>query len=384
MTETSSVFGLRHQARCLTAVTSSIEKSKFLAGTVGAKDNAIYLLEYNDDTMAITPTLYNHPEEIWDIVSCPTDENLLFTSHSPVSGNPLKRKATLWRKPGLDSEGKEDNDQRHDLTCMVTLENEGVKKVLWNPQEQSQEIISIDSNKIYLSSLDDTSTAQTSLVIDVSSTFSKESDAPSLRQLQNAVWNPHGAELITVGDCNLSGWDLRSGKNSFNRCQAHKSTIRAVDYNPNKPYHVVTGGDDAKVYIWDIRQLKEPILDVGQEEDSHSHWIWSVAFNSLQDQLLLTSSSDNLVNLHNVVSVSAASYLDSSSEDEKDVQSDDYGRSTNKPTDGLIYTYDQHEDSVYKVAWSPADTWTFASISYAGRVVISQVPTNEKFKILGV
>jgi WD40 repeat protein len=57
---------------------------------------------------------------------------------------------------------------------------------------------------------------------------------------------------------------------------------------------------------------------------------------------------------------------------------------SNKPTDGLIYTYDQHEDSVYKVAWSPADTWTFASISYAGRVVISQVPTNEKFKILGV
>lgn len=165
-------------------------------------------------------------------------------------------------------------------------------------------------------------------MIDVSPTFSKENDAPSLRQLQNAVWNPNGAELITVGDCNLSGWDLRSSKNSFNRSQAHKSTIRAVDYNPNKPYHVVTGGDDAKVYIWDIRQLKEPILDVGKEEDSHSHWIWSVAFNSLQDQLLLTSSSDNLVNLHNVVSVSAASYLDSSSEDEQDVQSDDYGRST--------------------------------------------------------
>lgn len=167
---------------------------------------------------------------------------------------------------------------------------------------------------------------KTSLVIDVSSTFTKNSDSPSLCQLQNAVWNPHKPELITVGDCNLSGWDLRSGKNSFNRSEAHKSTIRAVDYNPNKPYHVVTGGDDAKVHIWDIRQLKEPILNVGQT--SHSHWIWSVAFNSLQDQLLLTSSSDNLVNLHNVVSVSAASYLDSSSEDEEDRQSDDYGRST--------------------------------------------------------
>lgn len=125
---------------------------------------------------------------------------------------------------------------------------------------------------------------------------------------------------------NLSGWDLRSGKNSFLKSNAHKSTIRAVDCNPNKPYHVVTGGDDAQVHIWDVRQLNEPILNVG--EGSHTHWIWSVAFNKLQDQLLLTSSSDTLVNLHNVVSVSSASYLDSSSEEEEDGSADEYGRKT--------------------------------------------------------
>lgn len=67
------------------------------------------------------------------------------------------------------------------------------------------------------------------------------------------------------------------------------------------------------MYVWDVRQLKKPILDIGS---SHSHWIWSVAFNKLQDQLLLTSSSDTLVNLHNAVSISSASYLDSSSEEE--------------------------------------------------------------------
>lgn len=126
-----------------------------------------------------------------------------------------------------------------------------------------------------------------------------------------------------MGGCNLSGWDLRSGKNSFDRADAHKSTIRAVDYNPNKPYHVVTGGDDAQVFIWDVRQINEPILDI---QSSHSHWVWSVAFNKLQDQLLLTSSSDTQVNLHNVVSVSSASYLDSSSEDDEE-DGGGYGRS---------------------------------------------------------
>lgn len=30
---------------------------------------------------------------------------------------------------------------------------------------------------------------------------------------------------------------------------------------------------------------------------------------------------------------------------------------------------DQHEESVYKVAWSPADAWIYCSLSYDGRLV---------------
>ncbi|CEP19165.1 hypothetical protein [Parasitella parasitica] len=364
-------------ARCLAPVTSSTEHSKFLAGTVGAKDNVVCLLEYDDQETTIVPTMYSHPEEVWDIVSCPEDENLLFTSHSPVAGNPLKKRATLWRKPAADNTTQ---DQRHELAALVTLEQEGIRKVLWDPKDQGRQIIAIDASKIYLASMNGVD-CQNILTMDVSSTFSTEkTNSTSLRQLQNAVWNPHQPEIIAVGDRAVSGWDLRSGKSTFSRTDAHKSTIRAIDCNPNKPYCVVTGGDDAMVNIWDVRQLSQPTMAV----EGHSHWVWSVAFNPLQDQLLLTSGSDTLVNLHNVVSVSSASFIDSSSEDDVDSQADDYERNAEKPTDGLICTYDQHEDSVYKVAWSPADTWTFASISYAGRVVISQVPTSEKFKILGV
>jgi hypothetical protein len=43
-----------------------------------------------------------------------------------VSGNPLNRKASLWRKPDLGLDGG-DNDQ-HNLSHLVTLENEGIKK----------------------------------------------------------------------------------------------------------------------------------------------------------------------------------------------------------------------------------------------------------------
>ena len=50
--------------------------------------------------------------------------------------------------------------------------------------------------------------------------------------------------------------------------------------------------------------------------------------------------------------------------------------------DGVIATYEEHEDSVYAAEWSTADPWLFASLSYDGRVVINRVPKAEKYKIL--
>ena len=57
-------------------------------------------------------------------------------------------------------------------------------------------------------------------------------------------------------------------------------------------------------------------------------------------------------------------------------------RSQEPPTDGVIATYEEHEDSVYAVDWSTADPWVFASLSYDGRLVINRVPRAEKYKIL--
>ncbi|KAJ8662418.1 hypothetical protein O0I10_002112 [Lichtheimia ornata] len=367
MADSSWVYGIRHQARCLTAVNASTEKSKFLVGTVGVKNNVVCLLEFDEDKSEIIPTSFSHPDEVWDICTCPTDEALFFTSHSPVGGDPANKKATLWKQ----------QHQNETLEEQLTLDHAGISRVFWD--KDVSKIMAINASNVFISSIRD-NVADTTLSIHASHD----------NTLQNAAWNPHDPESIitTAGTC-LAGWDLRSNKQTFARNDAHKSTIRAVDCNANKPHHVATGGDDAQVRIWDVRQLEEPLLTV----DGHTHWVWSVAFNKFHDQLLLSSGSDTLVNLHNVVSVSSASYLGSSNSDGSDDKEsgqgnedddDDDGWGRHHPTDGLICTFDQHEDSVYSVAWSPADTWTFASLSYAGRVVISQVPVEEKFKILGV
>ncbi len=50
--------------------------------------------------------------------------------------------------------------------------------------------------------------------------------------------------------------------------------------------------------------------------------------------------------------------------------------------DEVIAKFEEHEDSVYSVAWSSADAWLFASLSYDGRLVVNHVPSQEKFSIL--
>lgn len=47
-----------------------------------------------------------------------------------------------------------------------------------------------------------------------------------------------------------------------------------------------------------------------------------------------------------------------------------------------VRTFDEHEDSVYSLAWSASDAWVLASLSYDGLVVLNHVPSTEKYKIL--
>ncbi len=49
---------------------------------------------------------------------------------------------------------------------------------------------------------------------------------------------------------------------------AHSNVVRDIDFNPNKPGQVVTGGDDRKVKIWDIRKPGKLLKVLS----GHSHW----------------------------------------------------------------------------------------------------------------
>nr|CAD7580560.1 unnamed protein product [Timema californicum] len=104
--------------------------------------------------------------------------------------------------------------------------------------------------------------------------------------------------------------------------------------------------------------------------------VWSIRYNHFHDQLVLTSSSDSQVILTSVASISSEPLTNILDSDENTKEQKD------KLEDGVLATYDEHEDSVYSVEWSSADPWTFASLSYDGRLVINKVSRADKYRIL--
>ena len=69
---------------------------------------------------------------------------------------------------------------------------------------------------------------------------------------------------------------------------------------------------------------------------------------------------------------------------EDDEDDDRNGSNNAKLEDGVLRKFQGHEESVYACAWSNADPWTFASLSYDGRMVVNTVPRQVKFRILNL
>lgn len=136
---------------------------------------------------------------------------------------------------------------------------------------------------------------------------------------------------------------------------ADSQQVRDIDFSSGAMYMVASGGDDGSVKWWDYRHCAAPLHE---QPDVHSHWVWQVQFSpNYGDRLLLSAGTDAIVNLWDVAQ-------------------------RNEEESALIKTYDEHEDSIYSVAWSAADPWVFASLSFDGRAVLCTVPQDVQMSIL--
>ncbi|CAN7042308.1 unnamed protein product [Brassica oleracea var. botrytis] len=310
-------YGLKYQARCISDVKADTDYTSFLTGTLSLKEeNEVHLLRLSSGgSELICEGLFSHPNEIWDLASCPFDQRIFSTVFS--TGESFG--AAIWQIPELYGQL---NSPQLERVASLDAHVGKINCVLWWPSGRCDKLISMDEQNIFLWSL-----ACSNKSAEV---LSKDS-AGMLHSLSGGAWDPHDVNAVAAtGESSVQFWDLRTMKKVNSIERAH---VRGVDYNPKREHILITAEDESGIHVWDLRKAKAPV----QELPGHTHWTWAVKCNPEYDGLILpVGSTRQRVNL-------------------------------------LLNSYTDYEDSVYGLAWSSREPWVFASLSYDGRVVIESV-----------
>jgi len=362
----------------------------FLIGTQSlvTHENEVHFLEFKEDLNTVSSkAVFSHEDEIWDIAPHPSRADLLLT----VGASGLKRTGRVLRM----NKSEMNLDQ---VASLPEVEGKKLRRLFWHPVEDygtgeeaqglNERFISVNDGLVRLWDM-----THDLKKLDNIGTCTLPGNRTSTKA---ACWDPHHvAEFATGHGENIAVIDLRSMKVMRKIDQAHGLAVRDIDYNPNKPYHVVSGGQDRKIKFWDFRKTLEPVKVI----TAHTHWVNSVQYNKFHDQLVLASSTDSFVSLWRLSSISSAPLLEVDDDDENASKEDESAESEERaslsrggtPTDsvvgsssddGLVKFFDDHSESVYSVAWGATNAWIFASLSYDGNFVVNHVPSSEKYKIL--
>ncbi|CAO2170039.1 unnamed protein product [Urochloa humidicola] len=331
--------GLKYQARCIADVRADAGSTTFLAGTLSLKEeNEVHLIRLSPaESELVCDGLFYHPNEIWDLKSCPFDHRVFSTVYTSGEGYG----AAVWKIP--EQHGQSNSPQLEQL-FELTGHTGKIRRLLWWPLGKHDKLISIDDRNIFLWNID-TSNKSAKVI--------SQGSADMLPNLRGGAWDPHNHNSIAaISDSSLHLWDLRSMEKSVAIEHAH---IRDVDYNPKKQNIIATAEDEFGIRLWDLRMLKHPLKDL----PGHSHWTWTVRHNPEYDEMLLSAGTDSTVNLW-LAQVSNDSVPDSPG-------------SPKRQEEPLLNSYTDYEDSIYGIAWSSHDPSLFASLSYDGRVVLESI-----------
>ncbi|KAF0898360.1 hypothetical protein E2562_007210 [Oryza meyeriana var. granulata] len=211
------------QARCIADVRADAGSTTFLAGTLSLKEeNEVHLIRLSPaESELVCDGLFYHPNEIWDLKSCPFDHRVFSTVYTSGEGYG----ASVWKIP--EFYGQSNSPQ---LEQLFTLdEHTGkIRCVLWWPLGKHDKLISIDDRNIFLWNID--ASNKSAKVI-------QKGSADMLPNLRGGAWDPHNHNSVAaITDSSLHFWDLRSMKKSNAIEHAH---FRDVDYNPKKQHLIL-------------------------------------------------------------------------------------------------------------------------------------------------
>ena len=109
---TTAIYGMPYQSRCIAAQHGDPEHHRFLVATSQLRSaNEIHLIDFHEDDNEIDcVAVYKHENETWALAPSRHDARTFFTVHNNQED---KLRGTLWRAPEL-AEGDEVSARRTD------------------------------------------------------------------------------------------------------------------------------------------------------------------------------------------------------------------------------------------------------------------------------
>ncbi|ETP37810.1 hypothetical protein F442_14401 [Phytophthora nicotianae P10297] len=367
-------FSFGTKVRTLESVLAEKDRAQFFVGTSTLNQpNQIHLVQVEDDASnVITRQVFNHPGEVLSLAPSPQDPQLL-VSCGKQRGQ--QAEASLWKLPDAEANSSEEDGatvaQDLEQLAVFPAQKLPVSEVAWDATADTSILASSHETLLRTWQLDGGSVeAQDKLELDVSMLGGATKKGASA-----LAWDPHHASQLAFAlGGSVRTWDLRAKQDSVSIEDAHLSATLSLDFNPNKPYALASGGDDGKLKFWDLRYARKPVLAM----NAHSHWVWSTRYHPQHDQLVLSGGSDATLALWRVSSISSSPLVEL---DERDLMDETAGGAA--VADTLIRRIEEHEDAVYAARWATGgDAWMFVSVSYDGRLAVNHVPSTEKYKIL--
>lgn len=287
----SCVYSIENNARAICSNKSAKENVQFLTGSCiypssnsnVNEENFITLLDYHEDQNQIELlSNYSHKDRaLYSIDSSNDNSELIITCGQDVRSS--KFVSSLWKFPERIS--KENDSYNNDILSLEEIAVFGdiensIVSIAW----QKNDVLLASNSSVCMYHITESNVKQISKL---SVTDGLTVDSASNWSHGLCTWNPHSSsnEYLTAFNTTIQTVDARTGNNNITGSikNAHCSTIRDINYNPNKPLTIISAGDDRNIKIWDLRNCTEPVKVVSD----HSHWIWSAKYNPFHDQLII-------------------------------------------------------------------------------------------------